>query len=305
MGTYPCRKNSQGQDMDGSKERGASNTRNVLVGIGALVLLIVLLGRFSATSGPDSAPPKPAITAAELLTTVNTRESEGDYKAARIVASTLLTRYPGSPEAIAVKARLPAIDASAAKAQAAATALQAAEAAQAKIQVERDKADAQARVTKALAGFTKEYDEVRHITFYLPRNVAMKGIGTFFGLYLAVEDDGGSSLHAKFQYGGDDWLFIEGMTISVDGTTLPEITFPRGAVQRDNGGGSVWEWHDEAIEGAELKPFMAMAASKKVIIRFQGQQYYKDHVLTDAEKKEIIQMIAVYSDLRKTRGQVR
>ncbi|ARC79604.1 hypothetical protein AXW93_12340 [Pseudomonas aeruginosa] len=104
-------------------------------------------------------------------------------------------------------------------------------------------------------------------------------------------------LRLKFQYYDDDWLFVRGLTIKADDKvfTLPGVEF-----KRDNGSGSIWEWSDEPV--SDFAMLDAVLAAKKVIIRFEGQQYYSDFVLPNAQKvamKEVLLAWERYGGVRK------
>lgn len=58
-------------------------------------------------------------------------------------------------------------------------------------------------------------------------------------------------------------------------------------VERDNGSGAIWEWYDYAAERSDVKLVQAVIASKKTILRYNGQQYYSDREITAAEKQAL------------------
>lgn len=274
--------------------------------LGLIVLFFVLA---IVLPGTEPTNPTPTITAAQLLDNYQARVAAHDDAGARVVGTTLTKKYPDSAEAQSIAAPLAELKAkmqaaflakqaiareSKAKADAKAAAAQS-EVAAAKA---REKAEAASQVKKQLAGFRKHHDEVQQVTFYYAPGVPMR-LGTYFGLYLVVPDDGGHpTLRWKFQYSGDDWLFIQRLVLNVDGQKVPGIDFPYGAIDRDNAAGTVWESHDEAVQGGESAAvFLHLGMAKRVIVRFEGKQYYKDHVLTAAEKKGMLQMLNVYMSM--------
>ncbi len=284
--------------------------------LGLVVLFIVLA---IVLPGAQPANPTPTITAAQLLQNYQARVAAHDDAGARTVATTLTKKYPDSAEAQSIAAPLAELkakmqatflakqavareakakaDAKAAAAQAeVAVAKAARDAAEAK-----EKAEAATQAKKQLAGFRKHHDEVQQVTFYYAPGVPMR-LGTYFGLYLVVPDDGGHpTLRWKFQYSGDDWLFVQRLVLNVDGQKVPGIDFPYGAIDRDNSAGTVWESHDEAVQGAERAAvFLRLGMANRVIVRFEGKQYYKDHVLTAGEKKGMLQMLNVYMSMTKS-----
>lgn len=278
--------------------------------LGAAMVLAWIWGIHSCSGSEQPQATVPAPTAQGLMATVEQAQASGHFGQAKVVAATLLRKFPGTPEAAEVTKRLPDIDAGAAQ-ESAANKAQLAEAAKkseearvaSQAAAAADSIKAKAELAKLLRGFTKKHDEVRHITFYTPKNVGYEGVGSFFTLYLAVGDDGGAALHSRFQYGGDDWLFIEGMTVSVDGKTIPTIPFGFRSIERDNAAGKVWEWHDEVVQTDGIAPYLVMGTAKKVIIRFEGKTYYKDHVLSAAEKQAMLNMTEAYTILRQQKTQ--
>lgn len=276
--------------------------------LGLVVLFIVL-----AIVLPKAKPtaPQSTITSAQLLQNYQSRVAAHDDAGARTVGNTLTTKYPDSPEAQLIaqpladlKAKMQAEFATKQAAAREAKVKADAEAAAAKASKDaaeaKEKAEAAAQAKKQLAGFRKQYDEVQQVTFYYAPSVPMR-LGTYFGLYLVVPDDGGRpTLRWKFQYSGDDWLFIQRLIFNVDGQKLPAMDFPYGAIDRDNAAGTVWESHDEAVQSGESAAvFLRLGMAKRVIVRFEGKQYYKDHILTDAEKKGMLQMLNVYMSMTK------
>ncbi|MBO7598329.1 MAG: hypothetical protein J6T70_14925 [Bacteroidales bacterium] len=105
-----------------------------------------------------------------------------------------------------------------------------------------------------------------------------------------------SNMRFKFQYCGDDWLFIQSLQIKVNDNVLNYI--PQ-KVDRDNGGGDVWEWFDEGkTQNASVSGIVFnIAIANKVKIRINGQQYYKDITLTSKQIKSIKNTVDYYRAL--------
>jgi hypothetical protein len=150
-----------------------------------------------------------------------------------------------------------------------------------------------------LGKLIKRYDEVEKTSFYFDPAVPMKGVGNYFGLYIVQGKEGPPRLRWKFMYTASDWLFIESMTISVDGEKLATIPIGPADIERDNGGEEIWEWCDESVSDEMLPAFAKIARGKKVIVRYQGRQYFKDRTLSEKEKSAMLKMIQVYSQLKR------
>ncbi len=109
-----------------------------------------------------------------------------------------------------------------------------------------------------------------------------------------MKKSGAPFLRRVHQYYGEDWLFIESITISVDGTIHK---FMKDKIQRDNSSGDVWEWSDEAMTTDDYNMYKSIASSQKTILRFDGNKYYKDHVVTKTEKDGINQILDAYDKI--------
>lgn len=277
--------------------------------IGGFIALSIALGYWASNQTTAPAPtPTPVVakSASTLHQDFDAAAASNRLEVARMSGNRLVAEYPSSPEAAQIKPKLDDIKATlhaqflvkqeqdrAVKAKA-----EAERVARVKKQEEANaaaRAAKQAEIKNALAGFSKKHDEVQGVTFYFAPGVRMNSTNTYFGLYLAVPDDSDvAGLRWKFQYGGDDWLFVESLILNVDGKSMPAMTFPYGAIDRDNGSGDVWEWHDESVESSSVPLFLQLALAKKVIVRFEGKQYYKDHILTTTEKTGMLKIINAY-----------
>lgn len=156
-----------------------------------------------------------------------------------------------------------------------------------------------AAVMKATAGLRKKRDEVEKITFYMSPEVKMGSGQNYWVLYLAVPDLGAPYLRFRWQYAADDWLFIQGVTLSIDGTKSERADVGHFSVDRDHSGDQIWEWRDEPVNDTDLSYFDKLANSKKTIIRYHGDKYRADRTLSDREKKGFKRMLQAYGELQK------
>ena len=111
----------------------------------------------------------------------------------------------------------------------------------------------------------KQRDAVEKITFYTS-SATPNTIASNWHLYIGVPDSGRPYLRFKWMYTADDWLFIRAITLNVDGSKTPTAAIGHSSVT------------DTAF-------FKQLAYSKKTIIRYEGDKYYKDRVLSESEKK--------------------
>lgn len=149
----------------------------------------------------------------------------------------------------------------------------------------------------ALAKMTAEVDEVRGMTFYYSkvwpyyadtRSYLLPYIGT------SKED---TWLRLVYHYTGDDWVFFTDVTISVDGENYYR-TFAYNDVDRDHEYGNVWEWVDLQPDDSDVKMLRAIAASEKAIVRFEGDTYWSDLVVTAEDKAAITEVLDTYEMMR-------
>jgi len=99
-------------------------------------------------------------------------------------------------------------------------------------------------------------------------------------------------------YTADTWLFVKGTTLNVDGQKLATVPINFYRVKRDNSGGRIWQWQDESVSESNIAFFRMLAASKKTIIRYQGDKYHDDRALTDREKKAFTQILDAYEGMK-------
>ena len=71
-------------------------------------------------------------------------------------------------------------------------------------------------------------------------------------------------------------------------------TFNYGDITHDNGGGMVGELIDVTPDDNEIEMLRAIVTSEKTIVRYQGDDYYDDYVLTDADKSAIEDVLIIY-----------
>lgn len=108
-------------------------------------------------------------------------------------------------------------------------------------------------------------------------------------------------LRMKFQYKADDWLFIDKVTALVeDSNGEKEVIqlYSGRDFERDNSGGTIWEYADIAVDDTMYLKLLKINDAKSVKIRYDGSQYYNDRNLTSREKKALSDIIDVYKEIR-------
>lgn len=198
----------------------------------------------------------------------------------------LIKRHPGKPEAIEAEALLAQVDAKiAAKTEAGRVA-----------QKKKDD-EAKAALAKLDKNLLKKTDEFNGITWISHRTEP--ALRKKMALYFGAKDNSaaGYPLRLKFLYYSDEWLFVQRVTIKAD-----DQTFDLGRIEfeRDHTGGSIWEWSDEQL--TNFKMLDAVLSAKKVMIRFDGRQYYSDFTLPDSQKtamREVLMAWERYGGVRR------
>jgi hypothetical protein len=78
-----------------------------------------------------------------------------------------------------------------------------------------------------------------------------------------------------------------------DGANTPSAS-RHFAVKRDNSGGRIWEWYDEGVKENDIPLFEKLISSKKTIIRYNGDKYYFDQILSDRDKRAMRKVFDAY-----------
>jgi hypothetical protein len=147
----------------------------------------------------------------------------------------------------------------------------------------------------ALAQMSIKNDQVKNIKWYQDKSSPKYVNRNGFYLYVGASPNFSTTLRLKIQYYGDDWLFIEKYIFNVDGDVY-EINPDYGDVETDNDS-KVWEWLDISPNSSQVSMLKAISKSKKTIMRLEGSKYYKDVVITSAQKSAIKRVLVVYAGL--------
>ena len=96
------------------------------------------------------------------------------------------------------------------------------------------------------------------------------------------------------QYESDNWLFIDNCIFNIDGEN---INFTPKEVERDNSGGRIWEWVDQAIEQDHVNLIRKIANAKSVKVKLNGKQYYDTRSLKENEIKSIKETLELWENI--------
>lgn len=77
-----------------------------------------------------------------------------------------------------------------------------------------------------------------------------------------------------------------------------EKSFNYYNITHDNGSRKVWEYMDTGyVSDSDVEIFWAIANSTETIVRFQGDDYWYDFTVGDADKKAIREVLTAYEGL--------
>lgn len=148
----------------------------------------------------------------------------------------------------------------------------------------------------SLQNLNPEYDKVEKITWYYHKNhPEYIDICCYIYPYIGRRDNGETWLRVILNYTNDQWIFWEKATFSVDGENTYK-SFSRNELIRDNDT-EVWEYADFSPDASDILLLKSIANSTETIIRFQGDNYHYDHVVTSNEKTAIMDVLTAYDYL--------
>lgn len=137
------------------------------------------------------------------------------------------------------------------------------------------------RIEKAMSKMTIKKDEIEKLSWYIPKSMA-KEFKTHTMLYFGRKFGSSSNnMRLKTVYHADSWLFIKSMIIVIDDEQFP---FENIKFTKDNGS-SIWEWNDMQVTIEMYSMIEKMIKSKKTVIRFYGDKYKHDHIVSQREKQ--------------------
>ena len=145
----------------------------------------------------------------------------------------------------------------------------------------------------ALKQMEIQNDEVVGSRFIVPKSRPQYASQDAFYIYLSGTQNSVGGIRFYARYAGNDWVFFEKMIVNVDGQVF-NLDFDYGEVDRDNGGGGVWEWVDIVPSSNNIFMLKLIADSESTIVRFQGETYRNDRELTAKEKKAISDVFTVF-----------
>ena len=155
---------------------------------------------------------------------------------------------------------------------------------------------------KGLSQMQVQEDRVRGLKFYYPSTLPLLNSSQWradlrsFVLPYIGTDGNNFWLRILSNYTSNDWLFFEKMTFAVDDARYTK-SFSYHEVVRDNGGGDIWEYVDIIPSESDIEMLYEIANSTETIIRFEGDEYYDDITINNADKNAIRDTLDTYNAL--------
>jgi len=151
-------------------------------------------------------------------------------------------------------------------------------------QLERTARQLEGRLIRTVAEFDGS-SWARH-----PSSPRYQDIRDYVTLYLLETASGRQSLELFINYTSrDGWLFVQSASINIDGETS-RLPVPNWFRDNDT---EIWEYG--GITGSSaLTIAHQIAEADRAVIRFDGQQFYDDYVLSETDKRVIREMLAMW-----------
>lgn len=223
--------------------------------------------------------------ASRLLTKGNNYYENGKLNDAKIAFQTLLNKHPESTEAKQAKNNITKINTELKRLK---------EIEEAKRR--KEERDKKIRLANATRKMRKKVDELEKITWYYDKSTPDFYVsGLYF--YISKVSTYKPRIRLKVQYRGDNWLFINNFVIYIDGDEYDRYNVN---LERDARGGKVREWFDKEASENDMAMARLIVVSDKATIRFNGERYYRDHVITKQEKRALQNVMDAYEALKES-----
>jgi hypothetical protein len=155
------------------------------------------------------------------------------------------------------------------------------------------KKEEEKRIASALTKMIKKTDKIEGIDWYRDKSSPSYNNQNGFFLYIGKRGNESPWMRLRIQYYSDDWLFINSFIVVADGKR-----FERNQVKFDRDhGSSIWEWYDENLTESDLQMIRAIIESKEAVIRFHGQKYKNDKIITASQKASLQRVLDAYKAL--------
>lgn len=157
------------------------------------------------------------------------------------------------------------------------------------------KKEKEQKKTELLSKLDSKYDDMSNTTYISPKGIDTISRKIHIAPYLAVSGNI-KTFYIDMGFQEDDWVFFKEITVNVDGD-LTTLSVKYYDVQRDTiFGDGVYEF----IPLSQSKYSNIFELTEKIIngndvkIRFSGDQYYTDYVITEKEKQGLKDIYELY-----------
>lgn len=155
------------------------------------------------------------------------------------------------------------------------------------------RAELKQKIAHATRNLTQKYDKIQDVTWYKHKRQPRYADTRSYILPYVGRKGNSAWLRVRINYAADKWLFVKDVVLYVDGETY-NLFLP--GFERDHDT-EIWEWVD--VEGDSLRKNLELITqSKEAILRFRGDQYYRDVTIPDADKKAISDVLSAYDFMK-------
>jgi hypothetical protein len=148
-------------------------------------------------------------------------------------------------------------------------------------------------LNQAIKKLRHKYDDVEGITWYYDKSTPESNRNKNIHLYFGKDKSDAVWLRLCIRYSASDWLFVESYTIKADDENF-DINTSISEIKRDNGYEGVWEWYDTVVDKNNLTIIESIISSKNAKIRYNGQQYHSDRIISNTEKSAMLNVLDAY-----------
>lgn len=159
-------------------------------------------------------------------------------------------------------------------------------------EIKQQKENKKAELLKKL---DSKYDDMYATTYISPKGINSTSRKIHMAPYLAI-DKNTKTLYIDLGFQEDDWIFFKQITFNIDGE-ITNISVKYNDIQRDTvWGDGIYEYIplSQSKYANIFKLIENIINGNQVKIRFTGDQYYTDYVITEREKQGLKDIYELY-----------
>ncbi len=162
---------------------------------------------------------------------------------------------------------------------------------------ERKKKYGEKETAEILKKMRTETDDVADLTRYTDKSTtAYNNVESFHLMLIKSKELEKPLLYLKIQRRGSEYLGIQSYTIKADDNKF-EITPGWNDLKSDFNYGAASENYTMHVNNSNIDMIKSMAGSKKIVIRYQGRQFYDDRTVSAKEIKALNSVLEAYEAL--------